>query len=478
VFRGVIAFIRAAMSFSLRIEASSLGIAPRIVELPEPVATVGRDAACTVVLQDPDKYVSRRHALVESRGGVCTLTVTSSANAVVVNGHSFTQGQTTTLRPGDLLSIPPFELTLIVTPDAAGISANVATPQSPQADPFTLDAMTPPPRTVASPPDPFRLDAPPNRHDDLVAGFDSASLGDEPLAPLPDASLDPLAMLDRSSAAAPQTRRPSAATRDAAESLASLLPNPLGDFDAPAPPVRTAAPEHVHDFQKPFAPAVPTPGSVPRPRTAPAAPLASRAQLAAFLAGLGLPHVRIAPDQEELFLKLAGEITRAAVEGIMALLLSRSQMKKELGSVDRTQMAMRDNNPLKLMPDAGEALRFLFDPGYRKTDAFLGPARAVQDACDDIFAHEVGLVAATRAAVEGAIRRFDPAQIERRVDEEKSSASSLLANRRARLWDAYLEHYQRIDHDMADNLDALFERDFLRAYTEQVKRLRRPPKKK
>lgn len=466
------------MSFSLRIEAPALGIVPRVVELSGPVATIGRDATSTVVLADPDKYVSRRHAIVESRGGLCTLTVTSSANAVVVNGHSFTQGQTTPLEPGDQISIPPFELTLLVESMPAGASAIDAAPQQPApADPFALDAMTPPARESVPMPDPFRMEAPVAARDDLVAGLGAPPGTDDPLGVLPDSPLDPLAMLDRSSGPSTPTRRPAAATRDAAESLAALLPNPLGDLDAPTPPARTAAPEHVHDFQRPFVPPVPTPGAA-RPRAAPEAPSARPAQLAAFLAGLGLPHVRIPPEQEEQFLKLAGEITRAAVEGIMALLLSRSQMKKELGAVDRTQMAMRDNNPLKLMPDAGEALRFLFDPGYRKTDAFLGPARAVQDACDDIFAHEVGLVAATRAAVEGAIRRFDPGKIERRLDDEKSSASSLLANRRARLWDAYLEHYQRIDRDMADNLDALFEHDFLRAYTEQVKRLRRPAKKK
>lgn len=491
------------MRFSLRVESPTLGVAPREVALPEAVATIGRDAACTVVLQDPDKFVSRRHANITIRDGVCHFTVTSSANTAVVNGRTLACGQSTPLEPGDRISIPPFELTLT----ASGAEARA--PSSPPAaaprsmldvDPFqSAEMFPPPPARAPEVADPFRLPdlgaASGGGGSGLLAGLDIPSLptaAPEPLAPA--ANLDPLAALEEVSArrpikaapekrfnapsapppAAPAAQAPpavpawDAATREAADSLAELLPNPLAGLDEPAEPPAIAAPEHVHAFNLPFSTA---PAAAPAPVPVPASRVDAQANIRALLEGLGLPNIQVPPDQQEEFLRLAGQITRAAIEGILAILASRSQLKKELGAENRTMLAQKNNNPLKVMDNPEEALRFLFDPGYRSSSAFLPPPRAIKDACDDIFAHEVALVAATRAAVQGAIRRFDPERLEQDLDPDKGGG--LLSNKRARLWDAYIEHYRKLEQDMTDDIDAIFERDFLRAYMDQVKRLKR-----
>ena len=74
-------------------------------------------------------------------------------------------------------------------------------------------------------------------------------------------------------------------------------------------------------------------------------------------------------------LRDSGAMLRAAIEGVMRLLLARAEMRKEFEAGERTMVAPRDNNPLKLMSDPREAMDFLFDPGER-TDGLLDPVHA------------------------------------------------------------------------------------------------------
>ena len=83
-------------------------------------------------------------------------------------------------------------------------------------------------------------------------------------------------------------------------------------------------------------------------------------------------------------------------------------------AADRTMVAARENNALKLAESVDEALQFVFDPGAR-SDAFLPPNKAVADACADLQTHELALVAGMRAALLGAIKRFEPDVIEKRL---------------------------------------------------------------
>jgi len=60
---------------------------------------VGRSRACDVRLLAPS--ISRRHALVSSRGGACTIRDLGSSNGLFVNGLRVSTAE---LRPGDQVS--------------------------------------------------------------------------------------------------------------------------------------------------------------------------------------------------------------------------------------------------------------------------------------------------------------------------------------------------------------------------------------
>lgn len=531
------------MPISVTVRDLLAGGAPRQAALPEPVATIGRNATCDLVLDDADKHVSRLHATVELRQDGHYLVVNSKINPILVDGVPCQPGTTAPLRDGAVIGMHPFELTVRIERAAARAAAPLSDTfgwvdqglpaAAGESDPFGLNLRPAqaPRAAAAALPDLFRQAAP-AQSSALVAGLGSgASAFDTP------ASLDPLALLGGANAA------PFASVSGSAAPA-------LVDFGGHQRATGSSALDHVHDFNLPFnapaapgpAPAAPaafagndssldwldqlTPGGAPAPAPAPpavapapspAAPAASvapspvapaasaaparaalltgageagaqgapaaaaapapapsragqhdGAALAAFLRGLGGAAFKVPPEQEQEFFEKAGEVVQVAVQGLVTLLLARGEIKKELRAEERTMLAARANNPLKFMGSAEEALRFLFDPGAANAAAFLAPTKAVEDACGELVAHELALVAGMRAAVIGAIRRFDPEAIE----QKGGKAGGLIAmQRKARLWELYVEQYARLEAEMADNLDRLFERDFLTAYTDQVRRM-------
>jgi type VI secretion system FHA domain protein len=496
------------MPISVTVKDLETGAPVREVVLPEPMATIGRNATCDLVLKDPERHVSRLHASIERRAGGHYLLVHSKVNPVLVDGTPCPPDSARALHDGTVVVMHPFKLTVhaeraqaaaLATSDDAFAWLGDRQSPAPDADPFNLDIRESRTQPAAPQPDPFWQPAPP-RPARLVEDIDSS--------PALDASpnLDPLALLDKLGA------NGRAVLLDALLGDAgSGTGGPLVDFAGRKPEREDAAsaPDHVHDFNLPFSapacappavdeppanPAVPEldwlgelppsvidaaptagePGLRPAPTPeadspaldAAAAPGAAAAE--AFLRGLGCPAFEVPPGQEMEFFEKAGEIMQVAVQGLVTLLLSRGETRRELRAEDRTMLAASANNPLKFVGGGGEALRYLLDPSAAQPGAFLPPVKALEEACDELVAHELGMLAGTRAAVFGAIRPFDPQAIERSAARGRGF---LAVQRKARLWEAYVEHHAKVQADMADDLDRVFEADFLAAYSEQVQRV-------
>lgn len=196
------------------------------------------------------------------------------------------------------------------------------------------------------------------------------------------------------------------------------------------------------------------------------APLADAAQelIAALYTGLG----RSAPAQPQARqLRLVGELLRASIQGTLALLEVRAIAKRELGA-DPTLPQVRENNPLKFSPDVDAALAHLLGPPHR---GFLAPRAAVENAFDDLRAHEVAMLAGMRAAVDAVLARFDPEALKRRLVPRAKWQQLLPAARRAELWESYERSYAQIVEEIEGDFDSLFGRAFLQAYQQQVARL-------
>ncbi|HET9205102.1 MAG TPA: type VI secretion system-associated FHA domain protein TagH [Burkholderiaceae bacterium] len=330
---------------------------------------IGRSAECTLPLPDPDRHISRRHAVVMQRRGQYFLQALSAGVPIVVDGQPLTSGSESPLVAGMEIGLGAYTLQVLDEPESLGAGRSPHRVASPHAAPPAA------PTAVALP---------------LVA--------------------------------------------QALEPEVDLLLGVTGDALPVSPPAAAAEPS---------------------------------ADLAAALArGLGITAHQgkaLGPEQVERI----GALLRAMTAGTLELLTARMVAKRELGAA-ATQLRTRENNPLKFSPDVDAALSHLLGPAER---GFLDPHAAVEEAFDDLRAHQVALLAGMRAALDSVMSRFDPAVLEKRLAPGGALENLIPANRRARLWSTYGDEYARIVAEIEDDFDALLGRAFLKAYQAQLQAL-------
>jgi len=190
---------------------------------------------------------------------------------------------------------------------------------------------------------------------------------------------------------------------------------------------------------------------------------------AAFCEGAGiridLPQ-GLNPDQ----MRMLGKVLREATEGALRLMAVRATAKTELRAAVTTIRA-RNNNPLKFSPNAQAALEQLLQPPLR---GFMAGPLAMQDAMHDLVGHSIGTMAGMRAALAGVLSRFEPGELEHKLVGKSVVDSLLPMNRKAKLWDLYLQHFDSIRNDAQDDFHNLFGAAFVAAYEDQLDRLASP----
>ena len=192
-----------------------------------------------------------------------------------------------------------------------------------------------------------------------------------------------------------------------------------------------------------------------------------QAMWAAFCAGAGIA-MPLPPGSGAERMQTIGKLLRAAVDGTIQLMAVRASTKHELRAAV-TVIQPRNNNALKFSPDAASGVEQLIQPPAR---GFLDGPQALEEVMQDLVGHSIGTVAGMRAAIEGMLGRFDPAALEAQLARGSVLDSLLPMNRRARLWDLYVQHQARIREEAHEDFHALFGRAFLAAYEQQVERLK------
>ena len=188
----------------------------------------------------------------------------------------------------------------------------------------------------------------------------------------------------------------------------------------------------------------------------------------AFCEGAGIciePPQGLHPE----LMRVVGSLLQAAVAGTLQLMVVRATAKHELRA-QVTMIQARNNNPLKFSPDARSALEQMLQPPMR---GFLAAPEAMTDAMHDLMGHTIGTMAGTRAALEGVLDRFTPQQLEAKLVGKSMLDNLLPMNRKAKLWELYLHHYETLRNEAQDDFHTLFGRAFLAAYEQQLDRLQR-----
>jgi FHA domain-containing protein len=453
--------------------------------------TIGRGETNTLVLSDPERFISRTHATISFQAGGYIITDTGTKNPVVVNGRPLGSGSQARLGDGDQIKLGDYMLEVAV-------AAHSAPPMAPSkveagANPFDAfaDLLLPaerstrradpviphvPPRPAATPQIPEIL--PP----DPLAGL----RGKEP-------SIDELFGLKSSGApdllageippGSPFAPSHAAGVVDPLDFLAGIL--------RPVPP--PSVPDHGPEIFTPYAPPTAKPEPVvkadapppvaARPSAPPAAvgppiqpvpvsavPAGSEEQvlLRAFLQGAGISGTHAAKSLTPETMEAIGKLLREAVHGTLDLLRARGLTKSEMRA-DVTMIMAQDNNPLKFSPTVEAALTHLLAP---QMHGFMPPLRAMKDAYDDLRAHQLGLLAGMRAALEEVFARFAPQELAKRLSDQSMLDDLLPMNRKAKLWDLFLERHAAVSGEAREDFNAAFGKAFRRAYEAQIKHLR------
>jgi FHA domain-containing protein len=282
-----------------------------------------------------------------------------------------------------------------------------------------------------------------------------ANSAEAPLAPGDEVTIGPFVLLvapEGQPAAAPGAQAPGAASAPpgAAPAGAPAAAPAAGPAAEPSPPRTAAPPENL-------APP-PTAGATPAGGVADAA--AQKELLRAFVTGLGIDAVEIPGGLSPELMKSIGEVLRQMTQGTIDLLRIRAEAKSRMHA-DMTMIGTREINPLKAAWDAEVALQHLLAP--QRTD-MLDPLRAMKDACDDLRRHDRGLVAGIHGALAGLLTRFDPKELEKRLEGSSRFDSMMPGGVKARRWDMLVELYGDLSVEAERDFWSLFDKEFLKAY--------------
>jgi len=485
--------------------------------------TIGRGEINTLVLSDPERFISRTHATISFQAGGYLITDTGTKNPVVVNGRPLGSGSQARLNDGDQIKVGDYLLQVSLGASSAPLAASSAASASPSPfDPFA-DLLAPPDRSapraapVIPPAAPSRpaanaplipeyadplagIRAPEPSIDDLIGPKSSAPaellpadfLSEKPATPpkgggggtlddlldlFPRKPTQPPSVPDHGQEIftpyTPPAARPEATVKPeppaVKPSAPPFMPQPgaAARSNAPAAPSVPATPTAP---VTPGAPATPSTPAPPPTQPVSAAPSGSLEQqlLRAFLQGAGIPAIQaksLTPDTMEAI----GKLLREAVQGTLDLLRARGLTKSEMRA-DMTMIMAQDNNPLKFSPTVEAALGHML--ASQQVHGFMPPLRAMKDAYDDLRAHQLGFLAGMRAALEEVLARFAPQELGKRLTDQSMLDDLLPMNRKAKLWDIFLERHAAISGEAREDFNAAFGKAFRRAYDAQVRQLR------
>ncbi len=190
--------------------------------------------------------------------------------------------------------------------------------------------------------------------------------------------------------------------------------------------------------------------------------------LQAFLRGANLPPSALPNGLTPEIMALIGSVLRSATAGAVDMLAARTATKLEV-QASVTIISSQGNNPLKFLPNGDAALLQLLS---KKMPGFMRADEAMKDAFDDLRAHEVGVIAGTRAALAEVLGKFDPAILGERLTSGSFLENFLPSVRKTKLWDIYLERYAQIRREAEDDFQSIFGRAFVQAYERETARMK------
>lgn len=460
--------------------------------------TLGRGEENDVVLPDPERVVSSRHAAIEERNGDVVI-VDLSTNGTFVNYGKMPLGPVPTpLNDGDILVIGRYEILVSIksgaglapasdlldplsethhgvgdaltgqaTADQMSLSDDdgllnslLGGPETPKG-PSAVDRAIPDDFDIfAEPPDPS---APPPPTD-FNAGLGASQSDHSP------AMFDPMPEIKSAGSVIPEDWDDitGAAAAPAVDASPFAEPSDAVPATAPEPPI--ASPEAPPASQT--APEAPSPAAQPAKENATAAEPAmghsDDVAVQAFMNALTGKDTDLSGEELVLTMTKLGHVTRILATGAREVLMTRTSIKGEF-EIKQTVINASRNNPLKFSVGPEQAINALVapnDPGY------LDAVEAAEEAMDDIKSHEVAMVAGLEAALKNLLAQLAPETLAEQI-ETSGGLGSMFKGKKARYWEVYEKIYGQIADEAEENFRDIFGKAFATAYLEQMNRLGR-----
>ncbi len=373
-------------------------------EFGESGGTIGRALENDWILPDPDRYISGRHATIDYKGGIYYLLDTSS-NGVYINDdvEPIGKGNPRRLFDGDRVRMGDFEITVAV--DSGESLVMPLEEEKPSVAPDNIEQFVDEDVLASG----IAL-----LEEEAITGekeFQNALFGEEE---------------ENEAVEEPSVKVSLESTPDAA---------PAANDDTPVRVSSGAADAVAEDL------------------------------FGAFLDGLGisLEDLHASVDRQEMMMT-AGVVLRETVDGIINLLMSRSNLKNAF-RLEQTTVMPRQNNPLKFSVGSAELLKQLLIGGEGE---YLGARDAVREACRDLLNHQNAFLDAMNSAFIEFADRFDPDELKDGFDRTLSSSKLTAFMNKSKYWDLYRDLYPIITEKGGGRFPQMFGEEFVRAYERQV----------
>lgn len=411
--------------------------------------TIGRTAERHnnhLTLPDPERYISRNHALIRYENGIYTLTDTSKDGTYINDKKARVSRDTVTLADGDRIWIGDYELSVHIFSDS------IDAPQDnsrwwPEGDVWNGTAGEP---GHSGQPDSSPIHdafAPPeitNPQGQIPQDFDFRELIGSLNEPRNEASDSEDFMHTNADAAG----------------YSGAQPKPLEPYSFEGPPASPGASPEPADNRSHTSPAISdTSFDSAAPDGEKRRQQAQGGLLQIFLQAAGINDSRSLQNEDiaEL-MKTIGTIFREMTQGLMTVLRGRTEVKTQL-QLPVTVIKPVENNPLKFFPNVDEAIQQLLT---RKQPGFVDPVKAVREGFADVMNHQLAITAGIQAAAIKLIERFDPEKIAKQFEKR------VAFKKKAKSWDSYRQVYAEIAEEA---LEDFFGESFAQAYEAQIRQL-------
>lgn len=409
--------------------------------------TLGRSEDNFFVLPDPKHLVSRRQAAIASDGLHHTITSLSHANPVVLNGRELDAGVQHDLVPADEIQVGLYVLRAelhLTAVSGRGVTEPIGNaPRNPAVVVRTDDENRGIAEIRSRPVDipvtlaaAMELPSIPFRAELAVSVTHNPAKGCHSLEIVGEGSNPTISETESRAGVAALIDVPDANEDHAATHSARYEPPAIADEDVVPSTLLSV--------------------------------IDAQAQVDAFLRGAGIPTVTLSTGLTPELMELIGKVLATAIQGTIDLNALRSLVKREVRA-DVTMVVVKNNNPLKFFPDSQTVLTQML---RKKMPGFMAPVEAMEDAYEDLQAHQLGIISGMRASIGDLLGRIDPAVLAKEQGAATFFESLNSSSRKAKCWDAYSEVFKRLDKEVKDDSQTRFGKVFLDAYEVEVERFK------